>query len=107
MPTYDYRCNCGVVTEARQGVDVKSIPCPACGHKATRQFSCKVALMGLPTRGTSVPTCPEEKAELDRKDLKRKGWDGDRAMEFVRKGVHEDEQGHKVFSPALAEAKGG
>jgi len=36
MPTYDYYCGCGVVTEARQGISVEAIPCPACGQSAER-----------------------------------------------------------------------
>lgn len=50
MPLYDYRCKCGVVTEARRGVDVKSIPCPACGGDTARDFPRNVGLSGLPTR---------------------------------------------------------
>lgn len=88
-------------------MDVKSIPCPACGNEAIRDFSRNVALMGLPTRGSSVSSIPEERLEAERKDLKARGWDGDRAMEFVRKGIHEDGQGNKQFSPELAEKKGG
>ncbi len=54
MPTYDYTCKCYVVTEARRGVDVKSIPCPACGGNAIRDLPRRVALLGLPTRGGSL-----------------------------------------------------
>jgi len=107
MPSYDFRCDCGEVTEARRGVDVKSIPCPACGGNAVRAFPRNVGLMGLPTRGSSMPALPEDKAEAQRKDLKSRGWDGDRAVEFIRKGMYEDRDGQKQFSPALAEKKGG
>ena len=53
MPLYDYSCDCGVVTEARQGSGVKTIPCPACGQPATRQSVYQVMVLssGLPTRG--------------------------------------------------------
>jgi hypothetical protein len=52
MALYDYLCECGVVTEARRGVDVESIPCPACGQPAKRQPVYQVAVLssGLPTR---------------------------------------------------------
>ncbi len=56
MPTYDYRCECGVVTEARRGVEVREIPCPACGGKAKREMPRRGALLGLPTRGSSLST---------------------------------------------------
>lgn len=50
IPLYDFVCECGEVTEARRGVDVKSIPCPACGEKAVRDLPRNVGLHGLPTR---------------------------------------------------------
>ena len=53
MPLYDYICECSVVTEARRGVDIKSIPCPVCGADTIRDFPRNVGLSGLPTR-TSV-----------------------------------------------------
>lgn len=51
MPLYDYLCECSVVTEARRGVGVKSIPCPACGRTAKRQSVYRVSFRGLPTLG--------------------------------------------------------
>lgn len=37
MPTYDYQCDCGEVTERfGQGYDVAVIPCPLCGSSAKR-----------------------------------------------------------------------
>ena len=36
MPTYDFTCSCGEVTEARAGYDVRILPCPACGRQAER-----------------------------------------------------------------------
>ena len=36
MALYDFACDCGEVTEARRGMDVESIPCPACGQEAKR-----------------------------------------------------------------------
>jgi putative FmdB family regulatory protein len=39
MPIYDFRCECGEVTEARAGYDVRTLPCPACGRQAKRVFA--------------------------------------------------------------------
>ena len=36
MPTYDYRCKCGEVTEARRGLEDYFIPCASCGETAHR-----------------------------------------------------------------------
>lgn len=36
MPTYDYFCKAGHVHEAREGYDVRTRPCPACGATAER-----------------------------------------------------------------------
>lgn len=55
MPTYGFRCECGVVTEARRGVEVTYILCLACGGKAKREMA-RVALLRLPTRGSLVST---------------------------------------------------
>jgi len=107
MPTYDFRCKCGEVSEVRAGYDAPPITCPACGGVAYRApFCAGVSIRGATVAG-SWPTTPEDRDEAERKDLKRKGWDGDRAMEFVRKGIYEDQSGQKQFSPALAEKKGG
>ena len=37
MPLYDFLCECGEITEKRQGYDVAVIPCPLCGGSAKRQ----------------------------------------------------------------------
>lgn len=54
MPLYDFVCDCGEVTEARRGIEVFLIPCPACGKKAIRDFPRNVGLSGLPTRSGVV-----------------------------------------------------
>ena len=36
MPTYDYRCENGHVTEFRRGRDCVSLPCPVCTEEAKR-----------------------------------------------------------------------
>jgi len=52
MPLYDYVCECGVVTEARRGMDISTIPCPSCEGEAKRSavHSIAIACEGLPTR---------------------------------------------------------
>ncbi|KKL48824.1 hypothetical protein LCGC14_2321630 [marine sediment metagenome] len=54
MPIYDYRCNCGEVTEARRGVGFTSIPCPACGRTAARE-----AVYSIVSRATISPNYPD------------------------------------------------
>lgn len=55
MPFYDFICaKCGEVTEARRGVEIRTIPCPACGDKAIRDLPRNIGLSGLPTRGGTV-----------------------------------------------------
>ena len=36
MPTYDYVCRCGEITESVQGMEVVTIPCPKCNRMARR-----------------------------------------------------------------------
>ena len=36
MPTYDFKCEAGHVTELRRGREVYSLPCPECGLEAAR-----------------------------------------------------------------------
>lgn len=62
MPTYDFRCGCGEVTEARAGYDAPPIICPRCGGETKRVAVNLVALAGLPTRG------PSEKKDARGKD---------------------------------------
>lgn len=52
MPLYDFRCECGEVTEARRGIGVGEIRCPACGGEAKRSAVNRVSIAceGLPTK---------------------------------------------------------
>lgn len=36
MPTYDFKCKAGHVTEKRTSMGVASVPCPECGQDAPR-----------------------------------------------------------------------
>lgn len=39
MPLYEYRCECGEITETLRKESIKTIKCPECGKKAKRQMS--------------------------------------------------------------------
>ena len=51
MPTYDYSCPCGRVTEFKAGYEVTTISCPACGSTAPRV----AVYMEQSIRGDTVP----------------------------------------------------
>jgi hypothetical protein len=42
--------------------------------------------------------------EADKRALKGRGWDYDRAVEHIRKNIHEDAQGRKQLDVARANA---
>ena len=108
MPLFDFKCKQGHQTEVRAGYDpLGEIPCPTCGRPALRVRFYSVHIRG-DTVSKALPGEPlEEKRERQKRQLKIAGWDGDRAMEFVRKGVFEDKKGWKHFSQSLAYKKGG
>lgn len=85
MPLYDFACTRGHVTEARRGVDVKSIPCP-CGRSAQRQ----IAVPSLRVEHAEIPF-GETSYYVDSKkqDLKKQGWDYDRTLEHLRQSQTE------------------
>ncbi len=64
MAIYDFICKCGEVTEARRGVGVKSIPCPACGQSASRSAVYQVAL-GSIEKKYRVSDVVEASQEMD------------------------------------------
>lgn len=49
-------------------------------------------------RSDQIPD-PSYRQEAQRRELKEQGWDGDRAVEYVRKRVREDKEGRKFFDP--------
>jgi putative FmdB family regulatory protein len=65
MPVYDYSClACGQTSEARRGLDVESIPCPACGGKAKRETVYRLAL-GTKEKKYRVSEFLEASQEID------------------------------------------
>ena len=47
MPVYEFKCQCGLVTERLVKIGVEEIKCPKCGGKAKRIISlCSFVLKG-------------------------------------------------------------
>jgi putative FmdB family regulatory protein len=47
MPVYEFKCECGEITEDLVRVDTREIPCPKCGKKAKKILSaCTFTLKG-------------------------------------------------------------
>ena len=94
MPVYDYKCECGErFTKLTSYDDVFSI-CK-CGKAASR-----VAFYRNQELRTEAATIPEGegeyKLESDKRALKGRGWDYDRALEHIRAHVVETDQGKVV-----------
>lgn len=49
MPTYDFRCAMGHVTERRAGYDQSAIGCPVCGAEARRASINRLGMSGFAT----------------------------------------------------------
>ena len=62
MPTYDFACGCGEVTEARAGFETSSLPCPACGQTAQRVPVYRFQYTITETGGSSYPRLDRAKA---------------------------------------------
>lgn len=96
MPWFDYQCpECGVF-DSLESRDAHVVKC-ACGREANRRpFS------GLPNiKGETVAkNIPDQhyRMEAEKRDLAKKGWTGERSMEFLRKGRFEDKQGRKFVN---------
>lgn len=100
MPTYLYLCDCGCSLEKRAPFSAEIQACPECGEAARRrpfysEYSIHVVGGTIPPGGTV------ERNDYDKKTLKRRGWDYDRALEHVRSHLVETEQG-KVLDVAGA-----
>lgn len=92
MPLYDYSCECGVVTEARAGYGVESLPCPACGQVAKRQAVYRVSLSGLPT---------DAGRQSDRRKSRQRFADYREASQELGRAhtQSENEAGHPIQAP--------
>ena len=61
MPTYDFRCAMGHVTERRAGYDQSAIGCPVCGAEARRASINQFGMSGFatpPMRSRPVEAAP-------------------------------------------------
>ena len=102
MPIYLYDCGCGLCFERRVPVSAEVQVCPECEGAARRRpfySECSVHVVG----GTIPPGGTVDRNDFDKKALKRRGWDYDRALEHVRSHLVETEQG-KVLDVAGANA---
>ena len=106
MPTYTYNCiDCGFEFDKRVhtfGMDGE--PCPVCGSEALpRSVYAPNFRMGKaappPVSNVEARSGKEgmarykERIDYEKKEHKKKGWDGDHAVEAVRKGRVEGEKG--------------
>lgn len=96
MPFYEYSCSCGRSFEARGSYNDSLKPCQ-CGGEAQRlPFSPGVGMM---VEGRVLITDPEYAREKAIQDLRKSGWDGDRAISHIRKSMKEDREGRKFLDP--------
>jgi hypothetical protein len=80
MPYYNYNCGICGMFEQRAGYDDKFVAC-SCGLDAERApFSGVPGIIGFVGDGAET------------------GWDGDRAIGFLRSKVREDKEGRKTVN---------
>jgi putative FmdB family regulatory protein len=95
MPVYDYWCVVDGAFEQVAGRDCTSQPCPACGSDARRLLS--VPHLKGQTVVKSIPD-PLYRADAALRASRASGWDVDRAVRTMRKGMRTDEQGNQSVS---------
>lgn len=95
MPIYRYSCkSCGDF-EKRAGYEDASASC-RCGGAATRApYS---GQLNVHVEGRVLPTNPVEMQQHEFKELRKSGWDADRALSGIRKNITTDKEGHKHFN---------
>src|SRR3990167_2138669 len=96
MPKYDFSCpSCGTF-ERYAGYDDATIPCDCGGsarrHEVYRDQGVIFRGGGFTKSVVPPPHSPDVSTELG-KELKKKGWDYDRAMGEVRKNIVTDSEG--------------
>ena len=97
MPNYDYRCaTCGVINSLTRGYEDYSIDCPLCDGMATRIPVYRS--QGIIVRGGPNATMPPRNdaqaiQEEYGKEVKKRGWSADRAVEELRSSKFEDSTG--------------
>jgi len=103
MPIYTFKCDAGHETDKLQPMDsMDSVTCSECGRTARRLdvYRIRSILQGA----SLIPASePEYQLEADKQALKReKDWDGDRAVEHIRKHMVERPDGGKMLDVAGA-----
>lgn len=83
MPLYTYQCSCGREFDKLANIDDEPVKLCICYRLAHRVEVNRVAVR---VEGATIPDSePEYQNESDRRSLKKKGWDGDRSVEVIRK----------------------
>lgn len=103
MPLYTFSCECGERFDARAGLEDYSVPC-GCGSKAVRDEVYRdqsvVFKGGGFTKSVLPPPGSPDEQDEGFKELRKRGWDGDRAVSEIRKNVYEDGKGRKMLNTA-------
>lgn len=93
MPLYDFACTtCGGCFEARAGYEMRQLCCPACGGVARRAEVYRQATI---IAGATLPPREDAMAVQQEwfREVRKAGWDGDRAISEIRKNLVEDREG--------------
>ena len=102
MPVYDYTCSCGRICGLVRNYDDYTIACPSCGKTAERipvYREQNVIFQGPGFTKSVLPPNPvtdEQKWEVQdemSKELKRRDWSYDRAIQEIRDNKIVDETG--------------
>lgn len=87
---YTFDClGCGHVFDRRTTL-IPCLDCPLCGQLAERRT---VYAPNFRVGRAVPPQGDPERLDHDRRELKKRGWDGDRAVDVTRKGRIEGEKG--------------
>ncbi len=73
MPTYNFLCGSGHVTEQRRGFDTTSAPCLCCGELAMRQFSATGQYIIGDTVANGKAVVPKDERRYDLKLFQEAG----------------------------------
>lgn len=94
MPNYDYTCpKCGTF-EAYGRPDDRFLECGVCGGQAERRPFSSVPYLKGETVSKSIPD-PEYRWDAEKREHRASGWDLDRAVRHLRKGIREDKEGRR------------
>ncbi len=99
MPTYDYTGRCGHTSTKRGRLDDNLIVCPEMGCEEVVQrvpFYTPTLIVDR----AEAPTGSEDANDTERKALRSRGWDGDRAMDEIRKNMVEGPDGQRHLNMA-------